>query len=538
MYQALYRKWRPRTFSDVAGQEHITETLRRQIIGGRLSHAYLFVGTRGTGKTTCAKILSRAVNCTEPVDGDPCNKCPSCVGIENGGILDVLELDAASNNGVDNVRALREEAVYSPAAVKMRVYIIDEVHMLSTAAFNALLKLLEEPPQHLLFILATTELNKVPATILSRCQRFSFKRLSADVITTRLNSVARSEGFSLTDDAAEKLAALSDGSMRDALSLLDQCAVDTVIDITRVLDTIGLAGYSEILLIADAVANRDLPEALRIIDKLYNDGKNMASLLSDVSSLMRDTLAHKLAPDSPLINTWFSGAELAKLSKKITAEQLFFCLEILKETLNNLSRSGGTRLLAELCFIRMCDERLSASPAALLARIERLEGAVQSGGVVPQKASAPKPKSPEAAPTVPKPDVVAEAPPFDFAIPEPPAPPIETAPVAASAAAESADFWRDILKALKSNPPIYTVLSDGVKVTAELQGGVIVISADNPFTINTIESAMFSEPIREAARSVLGRDVAIRVQQRNGNNGSEREKKLDSLSAFDIIKFE
>ena len=224
MYQALYRKWRPRTFDDVVGQSHITDTLKRQVSGDRLSHAYLFTGTRGTGKTTCAKILARAVNCQNPQNGNPCNQCPACLGIENGSILDVLELDAASNNGVDQVRALRDEAVYTPAAVRKRVYIVDEVHMLSTPAFNALLKILEEPPAHLLFILATTELHKVPATIKSRCQQFSFKRILPGQIAQRLEYVAGQEGIDLTPEGAALLARLADGGLRDALSLLDQCS--------------------------------------------------------------------------------------------------------------------------------------------------------------------------------------------------------------------------------------------------------------------------------------------------------------------------
>ena len=224
MYQALYRKWRPKTFSDVVGQEHVTETLQRQVAEGRLSHAYLFTGTRGTGKTTCAKILAKAVNCEHPENGNPCNKCSSCLGIESGGFLDVMELDAASNNGVDHVRALRDEAIYSPAQVKKRVYIIDEVHMLSIAAFNALLKILEEPPEHLMFILATTELHKVPATILSRCQRFAFRRILPREIVGRLNYIAEQEGIDLRPDGAELLAHIADGALRDALSLLDQCA--------------------------------------------------------------------------------------------------------------------------------------------------------------------------------------------------------------------------------------------------------------------------------------------------------------------------
>ena len=230
MYQALYRKYRPRSFEDVVGQEHITETLKKQVATSRLSHAYLFIGTRGTGKTTCAKILSKAVNCEHPENGNPCNKCPACLGIDDGTVMDIVEMDAASNNGVDHVRQLRDEAIFSPAAVKKRVYIIDEVHMMSTSAFNALLKILEEPPEHLMFILATTELHKIPATILSRCQRHSFKRLDSGCIEKRLGYVAECENLNLTADAAALIARLSEGGMRDALSLLDQCSGREKID--------------------------------------------------------------------------------------------------------------------------------------------------------------------------------------------------------------------------------------------------------------------------------------------------------------------
>ncbi|MCL2344095.1 MAG: DNA polymerase III subunit gamma/tau, partial [Firmicutes bacterium] len=239
MYQALYRKWRPRTFDEVVGQSHITETLKSQIETGRVSHAYLFIGTRGTGKTTCAKLLAKAVNCEHPVNGNPCNHCSACLGIESGEIMDVVELDAASNNGVDNVRALREEAIFSPVSVKKRVYIIDEAHMLSTPAFNALLKILEEPPEHLIFILATTELHKVPATILSRCQRYSFRRIGSGVIAARLSEVAAAENLNLSEKAAALLARLGEGSMRDALSLLDQCSGAQKIDEAAVLEAMG-----------------------------------------------------------------------------------------------------------------------------------------------------------------------------------------------------------------------------------------------------------------------------------------------------------
>ena len=289
MYQALYRKWRPKSFTDVVGQAHITETLRRQAAQGRLSHAYLFTGTRGTGKTTCAKILAKAVNCQHPVDGDPCNQCPACLGIDNGSLLDVLELDAASNNGVDQVRALRDEAVYSPASVKYRVYIIDEVHMLSISAFNALLKILEEPPAHLIFILATTELHKVPATILSRCQRFAFKRLQPRDIAARLLYVARQEDMDLTEDAAGLLSRLSDGAMRDALSLLDQCgAAGGRIDGERVLDVLGLAGNVQTAELMDCLLRRDAQSALLLLDRLYSGGKDVGALLGELSTLTRD----------------------------------------------------------------------------------------------------------------------------------------------------------------------------------------------------------------------------------------------------------
>ena len=280
MYQALYRKWRPQTFDEVTGQSHITDTLKTQVASSRLSHAYLFTGTRGTGKTTCAKILAKAVNCEHPVDGDPCCQCPSCLGLESGSFLDVLELDAASNNGVDQVRALRDEAIYAPANVKKRVYIVDEVHMLSTAAFNALLKILEEPPAHLMFILATTELHKVPATILSRCQRYSFKRILPADIARRLTYVARQEHIDLTPDGAELLSRLADGALRDGLSLLDQCAAaGGTVDSRAVLEVLGLAGNLQTAQLMRHILNRDAQAALLLLNELYVGGKDVGAVL-------------------------------------------------------------------------------------------------------------------------------------------------------------------------------------------------------------------------------------------------------------------
>ena len=290
MYQALYRKYRPQTFDDVVGQQAVTQTLKNQLINHRMSHAYLFTGSRGTGKTSSAKILAKAVNCENPQDGNPCNCCAACRAIDAGSCMDVLEIDAASNNGVDNVRDLRDDAVYTPSQVKMRVYIIDEVHMLSLSAFNALLKIIEEPPEHLLFILATTELHKVPATILSRCQRFSFRRISQDDIAARLQYVAFQEDISLEPSAARVLARLADGGLRDALSLLDQCASATSGELTaeRVYACLGIAGIQECGKLMACIADHDTAGALSLLNRFYAEGKDLGALLDEMACLTRD----------------------------------------------------------------------------------------------------------------------------------------------------------------------------------------------------------------------------------------------------------
>ena len=298
MYQALYRKWRPKDFSDVYGQPHVTRTLRSQLENGRISHAYLFTGSRGTGKTTCAKILSKAVNCLNPVDGNPCNECEICRGIENGSILDVIEIDAASNNGVDNIRDLREEANFTPANAKYRVYIIDEVHMLSIGAFNALLKTLEEPPSHVIFILATTEIHKLPSTILSRCQRFDFKRIAPEDITARLMYVAEKENVNLTSNAASLIARIADGGMRDALSLLDRCfAMGTDIDENTVSDAAGIAGTIHLFSFSEFVAKGDFTSSLRLVSKLHSESCDIDSLCTELTLHFRNLMVAKTVGD-------------------------------------------------------------------------------------------------------------------------------------------------------------------------------------------------------------------------------------------------
>ena len=380
MYQALYRKWRPRTFDDVVGQPHITETLKTQVRTGRTSHAYLFIGTRGTGKTTCAKILAKAVNCENPIDGNPCNACRVCRGIDDGSILDVVEMDAASNNGVDNVRQLRDEAIFSPAAAKKRVYIIDEVHMLSLSAFNALLKILEEPPEHLMFILATTELNKVPATILSRCQRHSFRRLDTESIVQRLQYVAQREQIDLTPDAAKLLAVRSEGGMRDALSMLDQCAGREHIDAETVYSALGLAGNREIAALLDSIARHDSGGAIERFEQLWQNGKDPSTLLGELSALQRDLLLDVVAPRAgrSLRSGSFDDEILDAFRGRFTAEGLIDQIGAIQDALGDM-RSGQAKMRCELCLIALCEPRARDSLPALRARIAALEQAIKDG---------------------------------------------------------------------------------------------------------------------------------------------------------------
>lgn len=437
MYQALYRKYRPKTFDDVVGQEHITETLKKQVETGRLSHAYLFIGTRGTGKTTCAKILAKAVNCEHPVNGNPCNRCAACRGIDDGSILDVVELDAASNNGVDNVRALRDEAVFSPASVRKRVYIVDEVHMLSNSAFNALLKILEEPPEHLMFILATTELHKVPATILSRCQRHSFKRIPVDTITARLNYVAQQEHLDLQPDAAALLARMADGGMRDALTLLDQCCGNECISTDAVISAIGLAGNLRTAQLLRSVAAGDTAGALEQFRDLWQDGKDPSALLDELSMLQRDLLMQAVAPRGgrELLSGAYDPITLDELSGAFSSAQLLANLQSIQQTLGAMASQPNPRIAAELCLIRLCRPELCDDVPTLCARMDKLEQTVYNGAIpapAPKAKSEPKPVHDDVppweqpAPPVSAPKAKPEPKPvFDDVPPwEPPAPPV------------------------------------------------------------------------------------------------------------------
>ena len=572
MYQALYRKWRPKTFSDVVGQEHVTETLQRQVAEGRLSHAYLFTGTRGTGKTTCAKILAKAVNCEHPENGNPCNKCSSCLGIESGGFLDVMELDAASNNGVDHVRALRDEAIYSPAQVKKRVYIIDEVHMLSIAAFNALLKILEEPPEHLMFILATTELHKVPATILSRCQRFAFRRILPREIVGRLNYIAEQEGIDLRPDGAELLAHIADGALRDALSLLDQCAAaGGTIDSAAVLDALGLAGNLQTAQLMDCVLRRDTKAALLLLHRLYGSGKDVGAVLGELSALARDLLISKTAPEggAALLTGGYDSQTMDGLLRQADSARLIAICTTLQRAAADMNVSVNRRTDAELCLLKLCDETLSGDLSAINARLARLEQQMTAGvryaaaestaQVVPAQAEKPAPARAAAKPTA----VEDEAPPpwedsapapadgsFDDAPPpygepaEPERPQSATpapAPQAAEPKAEASaptgdsDIWLTLMESYKNrltpDKRAFVGQADG-----RLANGVLTVYCPTAVTKAMLDTEAVAAVLREVTGQSVGQAIAVRFVVGEPEDGKKRDKFQDLLrmgSKFD-----
>ncbi|MDY6041297.1 MAG: DNA polymerase III subunit gamma/tau, partial [Candidatus Faecousia sp.] len=390
MYQALYRKYRPQTFDDVVGQQAVTQTLKTQLVTGKMSHAYLFTGSRGTGKTSCAKILAKAVNCLQPENGNPCNRCAACRAIDDGSCLDVLEIDAASNNGVDNVRDLRDDAIYTPSQVKKRVYIIDEVHMLSISAFNALLKIIEEPPEHLLFILATTELNKVPATILSRCQRFAFRRISQEDIASRLQYVAYQENIDLDASAARVLARLADGGMRDGLSLLDQVASATTgeLNAETVYRCLGIAGERSCGELMGCIADHHTKKALDLFNRLYTEGKDLAAMLDELCTVARDLLILRTASKGvSLISGVCTEKELQTLLPLFSPGELLRMIRLLRDAAAGFNTSANRRIDAELCLIRLCEPEAVMDAESLNARLSRLETKIAAGSfVAPQTA--------------------------------------------------------------------------------------------------------------------------------------------------------
>ena len=511
-YQALYRKYRPQTFDDVSGQMAVTQTLKTQLVSGRMSHAYLFTGSRGTGKTSCAKILSKAVNCLHPDNGNPCNVCEACRAIDSGSCMDVLEIDAASNNGVDNVRDLRDDAIYTPSQVKMRVYIIDEVRMLSISAFNALLKIIEEPPEHLLFILATTELHKVPATILSRCQRFSFRRISQEDIAARLQYVAYQENIDLDDGAARVLARLADGGMRDGLSLLDQCASATTGELTAeaVYACLGIAGEQTCGELMGYIANHDTKSALELFNRLYTEGKDLGAMLDEMACLTRDLLVMKTAGNAGI--TMLSGVasdrEVLELTKALSSAELVRMKNLLQSTLSGFTRSASRRMDAELCLLEMCQPELNLDAKALNARLTRLEEQIKSGVLV---AAAPQKKAKWEVPEdfydeddrPPMPDDADAPPPMEEEIPQP------------RPSEAPAGFWPELCGAVRKElgPPIsgFFAPTPNAPVQGALIGGTLELRCGNDFIAKMLDKPEILEVVSRKVSAMLGRPTRVTV---------------------------
>ncbi len=538
MYQVLYRKYRPAVFADVYGQPQVTATLKNELKAGRVAHAYLFTGSRGTGKTTCAKILAKAVNCLHPVDGDPCGECEICRGIDNGSILDVVEIDAASNNGVDNIRALREEAHFTPGVAKYRVYIIDEVHMLSIGAFNALLKTLEEPPPHVVFILATTEVHKLPATILSRCQRFDFGRIAPEDIYARLADVAKQEGVEIDRDAGLLIARLADGGMRDALSLFDQClGRDRHVTLEVVNQTAGLAGRDHLVALTDAIVQKNSAPALELIASLHAASKDMMRLCEEMITYFRGLMLIKTMKDASDM-VLASADELQKMTAQAVSMSLpdiLHGLDTFRDTLEHMARSGNQRVDMEMAMIRLCAPELDDSVDALLRRITALENALRSGSFVAAPAEKPavrveqpvrsalpveaKTEAPVSSPAVER-DMPSAVPPEETpAREEPAAADAKEAPRPARMSladmqnqAEKFKEWPEILQNIKQYSR--SVAAAFVGSTAYVAGNYVLIDAPE-VAFELLRRPAQRDHMRDAIRQVTGKTYNLGPWKKN-----------------------
>lgn len=493
-YQALYRKYRPTTFSEVVGQDHITQTLKNELASDKPVHAYLFTGTRGTGKTSCAKILAKAVNCLNPVNGDPCGECEMCRAIAEDSVTDITEIDAASNNGVDSIRELREQVTFTPAVAKYRVYIIDEVHMLSIGAFNALLKTLEEPPAHVVFILATTEVHKLPATILSRCQRFDFRRIESEEICARLHYIAEKEGFSLTDGAATLIASAADGGMRDALSILDLCASNgNEIDEDTVASACAMAGNDYLIKLADSIKNRDTEGALLLIDELHKMSVDMLRLLSELVDHYRNLMIMKTVKGNkkPIV---CSSAQLEALETQAAKYDIKEIMSILAclQTVSASMQTGNRRCEMEMTVIKLCNPEVATDIASLERRITALE--CSGVRVVTQDV----PEVTQSTPEEPKNVVADNTVEDDDEIPMPEPPDIaETVAVDGEVAQ-----WGEVIETLKVSCPIMAGVLHGSR--AFIDGQYLLIDTDSLQFKDMVNDKTYRDAIRNAAKQVLG----------------------------------
>ena len=530
-YQALYRKWRPMTFDDVVGQNHITETLKHELASEKIGHAYLFCGTRGTGKTTTAKIFSRAVNCENPKDGEPCNVCDTCKGIIDGRIMDVYEMDAASNNGVDAIRNLREEVIYTPAGCKYKVYIIDEVHMLTIQAFNALLKTLEEPPEHALFILATTEPQKIPQTILSRCQRYDFKRIGVDDIAGRLKKVAAAEGINATEDALELIAEIGDGSMRDALSVLDRCsAFGEELRRENVSEIVGIVDERVLFDITEDVISNNVSGAIAKLDGLLNMGKDVLTFFEDYIEHLRSVLLcnecekpEKVLEKSPeAIEKYKSQAE------KLTATQLIYGITVLNEYHGRAKSMAIPRIAAEVALIKFCKPKYSSEVDALNARIEKLEQLVGRGAAAVQlpeikSEAVHHDKNPEAPPW----NVQSENKDIDSSQKK------EEPKSATSTEINNMawDMWPEALEAIKqSSKRLYMYL---YKAEVTLNGDTVDIEVGLKSAYDSVATANGIDYLSELFSKVAGTNLRARVFMKGEH--SKKEQSGSQASIMDIV---
>lgn len=525
MYRAFYRKYRPSTFTDVVGQEHITKTLENAVKTGKTSHAYLFTGSRGTGKTSCAKILAKAVNCIDSNNGNPCNECEICKGIDSGAILDIIEIDAASNNGVDNIRDLREEANFTPANAKYRVYIIDEVHMLSIGAFNALLKTLEEPPAHVIFILATTEVHKLPSTILSRCQRFDFKRIPPEAIAERLKEVSEKENLQLSDDGAMLIARIADGAMRDALSLLDRCSsYEGVIDSAAVANSAGLAGREHIFELCNCIIEKDAAKALEVVNKLYNDSCDMERLITELTSHFRNLMVSKAVKnfEDMIICSQGEIEIIRQQSAKTTLATIMSCIDILTASASTMKQGANRRTSAELCIIRLCTPALDSDINAILRRLSELERMVASGNitvkaeepVTPVKTETPPVKQ-EESPVQVKNEPIDDEPP----LPEPPPAPQEEKIAPQNMGTVPFDKWPEVLDRVFSQDKSLIAMLTGS--SAFIHQGKYLLIKGSPVLEMYLKTGDYSKTIKEAVTQITGKSYTLAVY----NNKQEQTPK-------------
>ncbi len=518
MSETLYLKWRPARFRDVVGQEKVVDVLMNQSAEDRFSHAYLFTGTRGTGKTTCARILAKAINCRHKENGDPCGVCPTCRAIESGDYLDVIEMDAASNNGIDDMRDLKEKAVYNPTEGGKKVYIIDEVHMLSTSAFNGFLKLLEEPPEHVIFILATTDVQKLPATIISRCQRFDFRRIGEEEIAARCLYVAGEEGIDLTPDGAKRVASLSDGAMRNALSALEQlAAAGGRIDADAVSFRLGLAGSEGLLAAAKAVASGDAAKALDVLGALYDRGVSAPNFLSDLSILFRDAAVVKAGAAADLLGAGYKKEDLRPVADGLGYERIVYSMTEIGETLASLRQSPNARVDTELCLIRLAHPA-GRTPQALAARLDALEKKLDdlaSRGIRTAGTAAPAPKVREEAAPAPAREEQEKPSPVRPAPPDGPLMPV----------AYRAELLRELRGAIPLLP--YTQLQICDILGAE---GRLVLSCKSRPQADFLGDRTVLRKIREKAASFAGGDVTVSVRVEG-----EEEKKEDPF--LDLLRF-